>query len=239
MKKFICFILLALNVNSTWAEHLSIPYIEVTGTASSQISPDLIHWSVQVNHQGYQLKEVAEQHQKQVAKILTRLQKVALKKDSLQTTQMRFGEKTKYQQNNRVNDGYFATTNIQFTLTDLNQYQKIWLLLAEQPNTSINYANFDSSLRAALSEQTKLNALLNAKINAEKMAQTLNVAIGEPLMIEDNAMTPINNTRMVMQAESFNTDQQEPISAGKITISSQVKVKFKLLTSINFGKNNQ
>ena len=219
------------------ADTVRTPYIQVMGVASTDVTPDLIHWSLKVNNHGYQLDEVARNHQKIVSNALKVLQTKSIKKDSLQTSNMQFGEKTKYDKNNRVNDGYFASTNIQFTLVDLDQYQAIWQALAQIKGLSINSANFDYSKRKSVGDEMRLQALINARNKAEKMAETLNVSIAEPIAIQDTALGTNPSSRMRVQAmEASSSRGTPPIAAGKITISAQVSVEFMLMAEINIKK---
>ncbi|MGJ8691680.1 MAG: SIMPL domain-containing protein [Thalassotalea sp.] len=226
-----------LTCFNLFAESIKTPYIHVVGTAAVDVAPDVIHWSLSVNNHGYQLPEVAKQHQAIVATAISKLKLQNIKADSLQTTGMKFGEKTKYVQNNRINDGYFATTNVQFTLVDFEKYQQVWQTMSEIKGLSINAVNFDYSKRKVLQSEMRLKALINARDKAEQMAETLNVTIAEPIAIYESNSGFNPEHKMRVQAMAQDTSQNgSAIEAGKISISSQVEVEFKLVTDINIKK---
>ena len=238
MKKLAVLLCLSMGLMTSFqllAEQIKEPYIEVIGTAVSEVIPDLINWSIEVKNEGKLLKDVALEHQKIVAQALNLLNKQSIKKETIQTTNMTFGEKTKYVDNNRVSDGYYATTQINFTLIDIKQYQDIWQLLAEINGVSINSVTYDSSTKKELQNKTRIDALLAAKEKAKIMAETLEVNIGEPLVIEEiNNNVGYNHTlnRVQLAQESFGS--AEALSAGTVAITMQVKVIFKLVKKINF-----
>lgn len=238
MKKLAVLLCLSMGLMTPFqllAEQIKEPYIEVIGTAVSEVIPDLINWSIEVKNEGKLLKDVALEHQKIVAQALNLLNKQSIKKETIQTTNMTFGEKTKYVDNNRVSDGYYATTQINFTLIDIKQYQDIWQLLAEINGVSINSVTYDSSTKKELQNKTRIDALLAAKEKAKIMAETLEVNIGEPLVIEEiNNNVGYNHTlnRVQLAQESFGS--AEALSAGTVAITMQVKVIFKLVKKINF-----
>ena len=217
-------------------EH-QIPSIEVIGNAVTQVSPDLIHWSVKINNHGYKLDDVAKSHQVILGQTLKLIKQQAIKQDTLQTTNMDFGEKTKYQQNNRINDGYFASTHISFTLSDIEQYQSIWMMLAKIEGLSIESVNYDSTQRIQIQNKTRINALQAARTKAIEMASALEVTIGDPISITEPSSGGIMNRQLNRLAMSESNPGSLPsISTGKIDIQIQVHVTFELLKNINMNK---
>lgn len=222
--------------NSSFADQQQIPQIHVTGTATTKVTPDLINWSIRVNNQGVQLNEVAKQHQVIVGKTLGLIKQFAINEQSLQTTNMTFGEKTKYQQNNRLHDGYFANTQISFSLLNTKQYQALWTQLSAFPDVAISSVTFDSSKKEQLQVSTRLAALQNAKQKAAAMAAELDSTLGEPLTIAEMGANNSNHSPMLAKAQfsSEMADNSTSLETGQLTITMQVSVSFMLHSQVNF-----
>lgn len=222
--------------NISFADQQQIPQIHVIGNATTKVTPDLINWSIRVNNQGVQLNDVAKQHQNIVSNALNLIKQFAINEQSLQTTNMTFGEKTKYQQNNRVHDGYFANTQISFSLLNTDQYQKLWMKLSAIPEVSISSVNYDSSKKEQLQASTRLAALQNAKQKASAMAAELNSSLGEPLTIAEMGTNNGAHPPMLASAK-FSTemaDNSSSLETGQLTITMQVSVSFMLHSQVNF-----
>lgn len=232
----VTYILCALSTFSVnaFAHIQEVPQIQVTGFASTNIAPDIIHWQLNVNNHGYQLEEVAKKHQSIVSQLLATIKKQNIDKKTLQTTNMRFGEKTKYQQNNRVHDGYNASTQLSFTLLNIDEYQALWLKLASIKGVSISSVNYDSTKKTTLEKSTRLSALKNAKDKAIEMAGALAVNIGDPLVIKEKNSFNRQGVESFQRARLSDSNAVTPISIGLITIDIEVEVSFKLHSEITF-----
>ena len=79
--------------------------VTVSGTATTEVTPDLMVWHLAVKNKNAQLPAVAEEHSKAVAQVLDFLTRTGIKQEVVQTAQMEFGENWEYRNNSRVMDG--------------------------------------------------------------------------------------------------------------------------------------
>lgn len=208
-----------------------LPYIQVTGKAVTQVVPDILYWQLEVKNEGRELSSVAQQHSELVTKVINLLVSFDLDNDHIQTTNMRFNEKFRYDKNNRVSDGYYASTSIRFKLVDLSLYQQIWQQLADVKEVAINSVNYDVHDRIAIQDATRIKALLAAKQKAQTLAETLGSQLGRPLAIEEPGTGAVfNRSANVMSMKMESADSgSSALAAGKISIEMSINAKFSLL----------
>lgn len=212
------------------------PHVSVTGAAITEVEPDLIYWQLSVKNNAFTVEDVAAKHSALVTQVLRFLAKQSIKSNDIQTSNMQFNEKFKYEQRNTISDGFYASTQITFKLSDTNKYQQLWLGLSKLSNVSIQNVRFDTSERIAIQNETRVKALLAAKEKATVLAKSLNVDIGDPILIEEHSSTPMSSN--TMRIKSFSDMEGAALSSsslalGKISIEMTVNAKFALQTLIN------
>lgn len=209
--------------------------IVIYGTAEKEVQPDKMDWLVTVNNKNDSLDVVAEEHNKIVTQIINFLKANAAEK--IQTSGMQFGENWLYRNQSQIKEGYFALSNISFTITNLNKYKDIWIGLSKFSDIQIERILFDNTAKIDIQNEVRNMALIKAKEKAESMANTLSMALGKPVtIIEDQTIN--NNVREKYLSNQLYTDNNmisqntsdEIIAPGKIKIAMRVKVEFELNT---------
>ena len=203
MKKLMCFLVLAMTFySSVMAEEINIPYIEVFGTAITEIIPDKMIWRLNASNNALELDKAASDHSLIVKKVLGYLKEMNIPQDNIQTSRMNFGENWVYRNNSRIKEGYKANTFISFTVEDLNIYDEIWMGLSKISGISVESISYDSSKRIETQNSTRKKALLNAKEKAEALADTISAKLGETLIIEEDLSTEIGYLNIMTQSRS-------------------------------------
>jgi uncharacterized protein YggE len=217
---------------------IQLPHVTVYGTATIQVVPDQMLWSLTIRNQGSKLPSVAEQHTTVVGQVRAFLKQAGIKEADVQMSNMDFGENWEYRSGSQVMEGYYASTLVTFRTSDLEKYKALWIGLAEIPGVSVKGVSYDHSKRIDFQNETRRNALLKAKEKALDLAKTLGSEIGEPLLIEEDlsasegwAATNLNSNTLVntyanQDAGAAKTD----VSPGRIPIRTRVKVAFRLIT---------
>jgi hypothetical protein len=215
----------------TAAQTTEQPNITVYGTAEIKVTPDEMVWSINVKTENRELPAAAAAHDTAVGKVLEFLKGLNINEDKLQTSRMHFGENWKYVERENVKVGYYASTDIGFTISDLNLYQKLWFALSGFEGVSIQSIQYDHSARIRLQNESRQKALLAAREKAESLAKTLGSQIGEPLRIEEIASPlypqPLYANR-AMQADMAQGGAEPSLALGQISISTKVLTVFRL-----------
>ncbi|MCE5185121.1 MAG: SIMPL domain-containing protein [Planctomycetaceae bacterium] len=213
------------------AETIEQPQVVVFGTAETYIAPNEMDWALTVRNEDAQLPATASRHSETVARVLTFLKGLNIDEKKLQTSRMQFGENWQYQQNRQVKVGYYASTDITFTISDLNLYEKLWMGLAAIEGVSIHAASYDHSDRIRLQNECRQKALIAARDKASALAQTLDSGIGEALLIEEQQMPEFRPYSMTANTrfDAGEAGQAQALAPGQITIKTQVRCIFRLV----------
>ena len=227
--------LLALPVH---ADEAPFPRITVYGTATTEVVPDQMVWSLRVENKGTALKVVAGEHTKRVQEVLELLKQSKVDPKALQTSRMQFSENWEYRSSSRVREGYVASTEISFKTTDLDLYVRLWLGLADMPVVNVQTVTYDHTKRIDFQNQTREKAIQAAREKATASAKTLGVEIGPPLLLEED-LTPSEGWQMnwgnavlsnnVRAAGGEGRGPLEALAPGTIPIRIRVKAAFQLL----------
>ncbi len=210
-------------------------HITVSGTATTEVTPDMMSWNLQVKNQNQNLEKAAETHSAAVRTVLDFLTAQDLPQKSIQTSGMRFGQNWTYQGREQVKDGFFASTDITFKVKDLAKYTKLWIGLFRLPNVTLNGVYYDHSQRIEYRNTTRQNALLAAKSKAEGLAKALGSKIGRPLSIKETSETyglrsSNFNTSNSMNVAAGTSGDSQNLAPGQIPITMRVQVSFLLIT---------
>ena len=211
-------------------------HITVSGTATTEVTPDVMNWNLQVKNEEQNLEKAAEIHATAVTHVLEFLNAQDLPQHAIQTSGMKFGQNWTYQGRERVQDGFFASTEISFKVKDLAKYTKLWIGLSRLPHVALNGVYYDHSQRIEYRNKTRKNAIMAAKSKAEGLAKALGSEIGRPLSIEEVSDSYGLRTANFNMSNSITgganaSDETANLAPGQIPITMRVKVSFLLITN--------
>lgn len=214
----------ALNLD---AHDFQTPHISVSGEATKSVKPDQLTWRISIRNEAKNSKRVASAHNESVARVVKLLRKHGVKKKDIQTTHMQLSENKQYRKNEWLKLGFFASSQINFKLTDLKKYKALWDGLAEFSEVSSNGFSYSHSDAEKIKSELRNEALVNAKVKAMSMAKVLSMRAGKPLVINETSASP-----SPVRAERMMTAQgmkgQENISVGRIEYRMNVSVVFEM-----------
>jgi uncharacterized protein YggE len=227
----------ALLALSVYAEENPIPRVTVYGTATTEVVPDQMVWSLRVENKGSALEAVASEHARSVQKVLEFLKEGKVDPKAIQTSRMQFSENWTYRSNSRVREGYVASTQISFKTRDLERYAQLWLGLADMPVVSVETVTYDHTKRIDFQNQTREKAIVAAKEKAAASARALGAEIGDPLLLEED-LSPSEGWEMnfrnsvlsnVAAVGGQDRGPLEALAPGTIPIRIRVKAAFQLV----------
>ena len=237
MKAILLAIAVLVKPMASSAADVALPHVTVYGTATTEVTPDLMNWRLKVRNQEAGLEKVAQAHSASVKLILDYLKLQKLPKDSVQTSGMEFGENWVYKDRTKVKEGYLASTDISFKIIDLKKYKDLWIGISRLQNVSLTGVYYDHSKRIEYRNETRKKALLAAKKKAEALALALGSKIGKPLFIEEELIRyPVSGANF---SNSITTEQggaaagNTSLAPGQIPLTMQVRVSFLLVTDDN------
>lgn len=230
MKKILLHTILLLILPFYCFAETATPHVTAYGTATIEVVPDEMHWSIRIDNHGPEIKDLSNSQVETVAAVLSYLKGEKILEKDIQTTRIQLKELWSHKKGGRVKDGYEATTAISFKLTDFDKYQRIWEGLTTFRGLNVNNVAYDSSARIYVQDEARVMAILTAQKKAMVMAQTLKCNIGHPLVIEDLSHGPdiISNVEMAGGARMMSKTAAPSYSLGQIKIERSVRTEFSL-----------
>lgn len=238
MNKIICYLsVLTLLVLANAAEAQEFqpkpPVIEVHGTATIKVVPDIMKWSLSIRVDSDDAVEAKKECDRSVMKILDLLKEKTIESKDIQTGGLKIIKNYDYYGNK--NKKYNVSNDIWFTLNDISRYDEFTSALIVIDDLYINNINLDYTKSIETRIQARSDALLAAKMKAEEMAGVLAQSVGKPILIQEEPAYFYGNTMSnVMNYETGITGISSlgigtTFSEGTINIEARVKVVFELL----------
>lgn len=223
--------------NQSNSETDNLKKIIVFGVAEKEVTPDKMEWSLFINNTSKQLQTVAEEHNKIIKQVIGFLKSCKIDETVIQTSDMQFGENWQYNNGLRVKEGYFASTNIHFSITDFKIYKDLWVGLSKIEHVNISLTRFDHTKKIEIQNEVRKKALLKAQEKAKAMANTLSLTIGDPIEIEEDQSG--NNSPYLKnlaysgnEFASLSSNDENLLAPGQLKIAMKVKVIFELLKGV-------
>jgi uncharacterized protein len=202
--------------------------IEVFGTATISVVPDLMKWTINIQQDNDNLQEAKNRNDASLSKVLNVLREYGVEESKIKTSGIsmtkrtyRYGEEKKFS----------VTNTVWFTLETIAKYDLLTSELIRIEDVYVTNTEMESSKGIETRIQARTNALLAAKEKAVKMAEVLGVSVGKPLLIEEapaNYWYPVQSNVNSMVSESSSTNPTSHFSEGMLSIEARVKVVFEI-----------
>ncbi len=229
------FLLLTASALAKW----DVPHIEVTGTGVIYVDPEFLEWEVTVETLGPNVSKVAAAHTASVSEALSKVQELGVDKADIQTSRPNLSEHFVRRNNESMKDGYEASTEIYFTLRDIEKYQDVWLSLSSVPGVSIDDSSWSISdtQRIELRNKARLHAVSAAKEKAQELLGPLEMQVLAPLEIQEGQPNSYGGLsgNFIMNDSGSTEAQGGGYATGKIKVSATVTIVFQIEES----KSNQ
>lgn len=229
--KFLLPVTFFLFVTSHLFADKEVPHVQVSGTAILEVVPDEMHWSLRLRTMKRTVAETAEEHDRRVSKLLGFLKDNEIAEENTQTSRISISENWVYRSNNRVKEGYQASTTITFESDDLDDYRDLWIGLSKLDNVEVSSVTFDVADRIRHQNESRLKAVVAAKEKAVALAEALGSEVHEPIAIVEDLGDGFQVEGMMGNfASSSRTaaDSGSSVSPGTLSITTRVSVKFRI-----------
>jgi len=236
MKNFLAalFVLIfGIIVTSLSAQDFPVPkppVIEVYGTANIKVEPDIINWTLSIIVSHDDLITAKKEHDKSLSNVLELLREKGLIQADIKTGGIRLTRNTQqYTQEKK----FTVSNEVWFTFNDITKYDILTSELFQIENVFISgtYLEYSGAIETRI--KAREDAVNAAKKKAEEMAAVLGVAIGKPLLIQEepsysgNYPNPFNTSTEV---DNYSSNYSSTLfSKGTINVEAKVKVVFELI----------
>jgi len=203
-------------------------YIEVTGKAELEVSPDMIYLKIVLSDKNNKDKLSLSEIEKKMISKLSEIG-VDVNKD---LSVMDFTSNLKAYL--LKPDVVSLTKQYQLIAHDSKTLQKIYFLFQELGISTVSILKLDHSKIEQYRKDVKISAIKAAKDKAEMLADALNQKIGKAIYIQEvnnSNFIPYNlysNTIQTLSKSQDNSDNDSDIEFVKIKIESSFLVRFAL-----------
>lgn len=225
---------LVVTASAAGADEFQTRHVTVYGTATLQVAPDQMKWHLNVRNIKPTSAAVVEEHSGIVASVLAFLEESQIRQATIQTSRMQLGEKWSEVRGSSVREGYFASTDVDFTLADFTKYSALWIGLSTFPTVTVREIDMDHTDRVRFQNEARVQAVLAARDKAQGIAEALGARLGEPLIVDEDLSategwwTRASTTNVAVSVgEAAGVD--ESLAPGSITVRARVRAVFGLL----------
>jgi uncharacterized protein YggE len=206
------------------------PVIDVTGTASISVTPDIMKWTVDIQNDNDNIQEAKTKNDNTIAKVLNIIKSYGIEDKDIKTSGIRMTKRAYiYGQEKK----FSVSNTVWFNLENLAKYDLLTNDLIRIEDVFVTNTNLEYSKVIETRIQARANALKVAKEKAEQMAEVLGMTVGKPVLIQEEPIYEYwgvqNYSQNNVQNYSLNgfTSSQH-FSEGIMKIESKVKVVFEL-----------
>lgn len=231
MKQLLMVCLLSASTFFSFAQTLDTRRkIEVTGTAETEITPDIIYVVISLKEYYNGNKKVAniDELEKQ---LLDAVIKSGIGKENLFVNNI---SSYNYILEKKKNPNFAASKQFRIKLSDPSKFNQVLSALDPKSIEYTNIESYDYSRMAELRKELKIKALQAAKQKATYLAEAVNDKVGDALEIQElnNDESPIRpvyaNTMLKYNAADTAESAPADIDFKKIKINYQMRVIFEL-----------
>ncbi|HAF62646.1 MAG TPA: hypothetical protein DCK95_10025 [Anaerolineaceae bacterium] len=203
--------------------------ITVSGTGQVRVIPDVAYINIGVRNQAASVSETLDQNTLQAQAIKDELVNSGVAEVDIQTSSFNVYPQYNYDYEGNITDTVFIVENsIYVTVRNLDDLGMLLGKVTESGANSIYGISFDVTDKTEALKQSRELAIANAKNQAEEVATTAGVKLGEIISIDIYS----SDTPYVMDSSGMGggyypqSATKVPISAGNYVISSSVTIQF-------------
>ncbi|WP_248724228.1 SIMPL domain-containing protein [Seonamhaeicola sp. ML3] len=201
------------------------PYIELTGKAETEVTPNEIYLKIQINENDKKGKVSVEKQEAQLIKVLKSLNIDIDKNFSILDFDGYF--QRKFLANNEVS----KIKNYQLIVNDGKTLGKVYVALDKIDVSNISITKTSHTDMEQIRRDTKLKALKAAKEKADQYANAINQSIGNAIHIQEINNTFRNNSMESNTLNAFFKHEDksyeiENLNIKSITVTASVMAKF-------------
>jgi len=204
--------------------------ITVSGTGQVKVIPDVAYINIGVRNQAGNVTEALDQNTLQAQAVRNELVNAGVAEEDIQTSSFNVYPQYNYDyQGNIIDTVFVVENNVYVTVRNLDDLGILLGKVTESGANSIYGINFNVTDKTTALTQSRELAFENAKDQAQEMAATAGVNLGEVISMDTySSDTPylVDSTGMGGGSYYPQSASKVPISAGNYVINSTVTIQF-------------
>ncbi|WP_404396871.1 SIMPL domain-containing protein [Idiomarina loihiensis] len=201
--------------------------LSISGSGSVSAIPDQMSLTFWIEERGNKLSSQKSMVDDTTSRLINDLNDKGVEDKDIRSYQLQIYPR--YEQNDdgkREQDGFVVKREVQITLLEPENYDKIIDLALARGVTRVGQVQFEISDQQGLYQQALVNAYEQAKNKAERLATAAGLKLTGTLSIAERSMS----RPMVMQMAEMSSRSNKVSLPGQQTIEAQVEVIFSTKT---------
>lgn len=197
--------------------------LSISGSGSVSAVPDQMSLTFWVEERGNKLSSQKSVVDEATSRLISDLNRKGIEDKDIRSYQLQIHPR--YEQNDdgkREQDGFVVQREVQVTLLQPENYDKIVDLALARGVTRVGQVKFEISDQQGLYQQALTNAYEQAKSKAERLAAAAGLELTSTLSIAERSMS----RPVVMQMAEMSSRSDKVSLPGQQTIEAQVEVIF-------------
>ena len=207
--------------------------ISVTGTASTYVKPDRATVTIGVESDGKSLTDAKEENDERISDLLDAVRSVGIPEEDIQTSNLSVNPIYDHKSDDRRLIKYVMRNQVTITIKDLDMVEEVI-------NKGLGAGNLFRGLHfyvedpESVRDSLRVEATMDAKAKADKVAGALGVTVGKPVSIQVSSHggnTPqfvVRGSRASEAMLSSDSSSYTEVSSGSIKVEANVSIVFEI-----------
>lgn len=201
--------------------------VTVVGSGEARIAPDMATVQIGVETNAPTTQEALAQNNAQAAAIIDQVKALGVEERDIQTSG--FNIYPTYSDDGRQVTGYTVSNVVSVTIRNLADAGGLLDSVVQAGANRVYGITFGLSDPEAARSQARTEAIANARVRAEELAQGSGAALGQVLVISENiGAGPVLPLPAMMSDRAEGTGGSVPVQGGEQVISATIQVTYEL-----------
>lgn len=218
---------------------IAVHKISVTGTAVTQVVPDVIAWSIYTLDESKNLLEAKESSDRKLNAAMSLVNELGVKPEDVQTGYVSIGREYNHDEKGQQLDFkcFSVRRGINVKQRDLKRFDEFLSKLIARAEFDVSFG-LETTRMTELRWDTRLKAMKIAKDKADALAQIAGAKVGKAIVIEEpgprDGLQPYfaNNANSIYQPEAARSQQPDTVQGtfapGSVEVKVTVRAEFEL-----------
>lgn len=209
----------------------NIRTLNVNGLGQVYLTPDIAYIYIGVHTEGATASEAVEANKGQTTAVIDSLKEAGVAEKDIRTTNFSIWPSQQYSPDGTVTGSiYMVDNSVYITVRDLDGLGDLLDSAITAGANSINSIQFDVADKAEAVKEARANAVDDAKLQAQELADAAGITLGEIQSINffDNSPYPYAEGKGGGGGMAYDAAAAVPIQPGQLTIAVTVSLTYSI-----------
>ncbi|MFH2102764.1 MAG: SIMPL domain-containing protein [Chloroflexota bacterium] len=200
--------------------------LTVTGSGMVTLTPDIAYIHIGVRSEDPRASTAVSANNALASRVMDAIKRFGVEDRDITTTNFSIYPQQQYENGRVIGISYVVDNTVYVTVRDLDQLGDLLDAVVQAGANSINGISFDVADRSDAVSQARRAAVIDARSQADELAEAAGVSIGDVQVISyyDSVPYAVEYDRMAMEAPSASV----PVSAGSLQITTTVTIVYEI-----------